>query len=403
MKTMTDKTGKYGHIFPLLLLTVAGFTFNTSELIPIGLLTDIASDFHVSEARAGLLITVYAWVVALMSLPLMLLFAKWDYRRLMMWVVGVFFFSHIGSVMSTGYYSLMASRIGVALAHSLFWSIAPAMAVAVTPPEKRATALSALVAGGGIALIAGLPLGRILGLVAGWRATLGALGALAGLVWLGLKFGFPPLPQADRSESRKAMLSSLVHCKPLLMIYLITAVIVTGHYTGYSYIEPFMAQVAGMKASAITVTLSLFGVAGLIGSYIMSRWFNRYSRRLIAGSCLTLPLMMLLLLPMTGIHPLLLSVICIFWGMAMTVYNIAFQNEIISLFPSDSAVPMSFYSGIFNLGIGAGAFVGGMIVDHDLIDEIGYIGGVIALAAATYTLFFYMPARAVRDNSPQKP
>ncbi len=396
---MADIDKKTRHIFPLVLLTVAGFTFNTSELIPIGLLTDIAEDFRISEARAGLLITVYAWVVALMSLPLMLIFAKWDYRKLMMWVVGVFFFSHIGSVISTGYYTLMASRIGVALAHSLFWSIAPAMAVAVMPPEKRAFALSTLVAGGGIALIAGLPLGRILGLVAGWRATLGALGALAGLVWLGLRFRFPSLPQTDRSESRKTMLSSLVHCRPLLMIYLITAVIVTGHYTGYSYIEPFMDKVAGMSPSAITATLSLFGVAGLLGSYIMSRWFFRYSRRLILGACFGLPLMMLLIFPMTSIHPLLLSMICILWGMAITIYNIAFQNEIITLFPGDSAVPMSFYSGIFNLGIGAGAFVGGMIVDHGLISEIGYIGGAIALAAATYTLFFYMPIRPAKDNT----
>ena len=391
MTNHTDRSGR--HVFPLILLTVAGFTFNTSELIPIGLLTDISADFGITEARAGLLITVYAWVVAMMSLPLMLLFAKWDYRRLMMWVIGVFFFSHIGSVISTGYYTLMASRIGVALAHSLFWAIAPAMAVAVTPPEKRATALSTLVAGGGIALIAGLPLGRILGLIAGWRATLGVLGLLAGLVWLGLRFRFPSLPQPDRSESRRAMLSSLVHCRPLLMIYLMTAVIVTGHYTGYSYIEPFMARVAGMASSAITFTLALFGVAGLLGSYIMSRWFMRYPRRLILGSCFGLPLTMLLILPLTDIHPLLLCAVCILWGMAMTIFNISFQNEIVTLFPSDSAVPMSFYSGIFNLGIGAGAFVGGLAVDHGFIDEIGYIGGVIALCAATYCFFFYMPLR----------
>ena len=392
---MTNKTTATSgrHIFPLLLLTVAGFTFNTSELIPIGLLTDIAADFGVTEARAGLLITVYAWVVALMSLPLMLLFARMDYRRLMLWVVGVFFISHIGSVISTGYYTLMASRIGVALAHSLFWSIAPAMAVAVCPPEKRATALSTLVAGGGIALIAGLPLGRILGLIAGWRATLGALGALAGLVWLGLRFRFSPLPRPDNGESRKAMIAGLIHCKPLLMIYIITAVIVTGHYTGYSYIEPFMAKVAGLPESAITFTLSLFGVAGLLGSYITSKWFSRYSRRFILGACFGLPLMMLLILPATSVNPLLLSIVCIFWGMAMTIYNISFQNEIITLFPTDSAVPMSFYSGLCNLGLGAGAFVGGFIVDHSLIDEIGYIGGVIALSAATYALFFYMPAR----------
>lgn len=101
---------------PLCILTVAGFTFNTSELIPIGLLSDIAGSFGVSEARAGLLITVYAWVVALMSLPLMLLFARMEFRKLMIGVVSVFFLSHVATVMSTGYYSLMGARISTSKA-----------------------------------------------------------------------------------------------------------------------------------------------------------------------------------------------------------------------------------------------------------------------------------------------
>ena len=54
---------------PLIGLTFSTFIFNTSEFIPIGLLSDIAADFHISESHAGLMITVYAWVVALASLP----------------------------------------------------------------------------------------------------------------------------------------------------------------------------------------------------------------------------------------------------------------------------------------------------------------------------------------------
>lgn len=121
---------------PLILLTVAGFTFNTSEITPIGLLSDIAADLSITEARAGLLISIYAWVVALLSLPLMLLCARMEFRRLMLIIVGIFFVSHIGSVFSTGYWTLLASRIGVACAHSIFWSIAPAMAIAVTPRQS---------------------------------------------------------------------------------------------------------------------------------------------------------------------------------------------------------------------------------------------------------------------------
>lgn len=378
---------------PLLLLTVAGFTFNTSELTPIGLLTDIADSFGVSESDAGLLISVYASVVALLSLPLMLLCARMEMRQLLISIVALFVASHIGSFLSTGYYTLMASRIGVACAHSIFWSIAPPMAVAVTADGKRATAISALMAGGGIALVAGLPLGRVLGLIAGWRVTFGALGLLATLILIGLLRFFPKIKQEANNESRTDILLNILHNRGLLMIYLITAIIVTGHYTCYSYIEPFMDSILNMEAMVITYTLCLFGVAGLAGSYIMTRWFSRYPQTFIKTSCICLPAAMLALQPVSNLGIVPLAVLCLLWGLAMTIYNIAFQNEVIELSPHNSAVAMSIYSGIFNLGIGSGALVGGITCSGGLLAEIGYIGGAIALSAAIFCLLRYLPTR----------
>lgn len=177
------------------------------------------------------------------------------------------------------------------------------------------------------------------------------------------------------------------------MIYFITAVIVTGHYTGYSYIEPFMDSVLHMKAESITVTLALFGVAGLLGSALMTRYYPRYPRRIIFLACLGLPVMLLLLLPVATFSLWLLVPLCIFWGLAITVYNIAFQNEIIILSPRNSAVAMSLYSGIFNLGIGGGAFLGGLVCDGGMMANIGFAGGSVALVAAIYAIFRYLPQR----------
>ncbi|WP_289741228.1 MFS transporter [uncultured Duncaniella sp.] len=382
---------------PLILLTIAGFTFNTSELTPIGLLSDIATDFGVTEAHAGLLITIYAWVVACLSLPLMLWCARMDFRRLLLYVVALFFVSHIGSVLSIGFWTLMLSRIGVATAHSLFWSIAPTMAVAVSPDGRRSTALSALVAGGGVALVIGLPLGRVLGLLAGWRVTLGSLGLLSFLILIGLYFFFPRFARSGQDESRGRMLKDILKSRPLLMVYFITAVIVTGHYTGYSYIEPFMDSILHIEAKAITFTLCLFGIAGLAGSFLMTRYFPRHPRFIISAACISLPVIMLFLLPGARLGLVVLSLICVLWGLAITVYNIAFQNEIIVLSPHNSAVAMSIYSGIFNLGIGAGAFTGGIVCERGMMADIGYVGGTIALAAALFALFRYLPDRSYKE------
>lgn len=84
--------------FPLIILSVCGFTFNTSEFIPIGLLSDIAHDFSISEPQAGMLITVYAWVVMIASLPLMMIASKFALKKLLLTVVGLFVLSHVLSL-----------------------------------------------------------------------------------------------------------------------------------------------------------------------------------------------------------------------------------------------------------------------------------------------------------------
>ena len=61
------------------------------------------------------------------------------------------------------------------------------------------------------------------------------------------------------------------------------------------------------------------------------------------------------------------------------------------LAPRNSAVAMSIYSGIFNLGIGGGAFVGGIVCDHGMMADIGFVGGAVALVAAIYAILRYLP------------
>ena len=105
---------------PVLGLTLSAFVFNTSEFIPIGLLTDIAGDFNVGEAQAGMLISVYAWIVALMSLPLMMLVSKMEYHKLLLGTTLLFMASQLLSAVAESYSVLMVSRIGVACTHSVF-------------------------------------------------------------------------------------------------------------------------------------------------------------------------------------------------------------------------------------------------------------------------------------------
>lgn len=381
---------------PLAGIVLAVFVFNTSEFMPMALLTDIAADHGVSESSAGMVITAYAWAVALLSLPLMLLFRNADYRLLLIATVAVFVAFQTASALSSGYWMLVGSRIGVACAHAVFWSIASPLAVKVVPPEKRALALSAVVTGTSVAMVVGLPFGRAVGLLLGWRMTFAVVGimALAAAVLLVLVF---PHVRSDGAFSLGDM-RSILGDRVIMGIYAVTILLVTGHYTAYSYIEPFLGQVSGLSETVITLLLAVFGAAGLLGSFMFARFYGVRPYRFIAWVMVLTTACLALLMPLSSSFalPLLLVV----WGAAMTAFSVSFQSEMIRTAPAEgTAVAMSLFSGLFNVGIGLGSLLGGTVVDTLSINDIGYVGAAFLVAASAYCFIRLFRGMRERDAS----
>lgn len=361
---------------PVAGLTLSAFIFNTSEFIPIGLLSDIARDFQITESQAGMIITVYAWIVTVLSLPLMLLASKVEFKKLLLGILGLFVVSHFLSAVAPSFITLMLSRAGVAFSHSIFWSIASPLAVRIAPQGKRATALSLVVTGTAVAMIAGLPLGRMVGLYMGWRATFFSIGLVALAVAIFLLFIFPRVP-ANTQGSSVAKLPAILKNPALIGVYVLTALIFTANFTGYSYIEPFMAQVAHMPESEITFSLTLFGVAGIIASIFFSRCYERHPKFFFATGTFGVGIF-LALMQLSSAHIWSAMFLCVFWGIAFTIFGLVFQSVVIRLEPQSTPIAMSIYSGIANVGIGSGALVGGWVCAVPAIEWIGYAGAAFA-------------------------
>ncbi len=389
---MADATEEEKPLFwrwlPVLTLTLCAFVFNTSEFIPIGLLLDIGRDFGTSEAQTGWLVTIYAWVVALTSLPLMLLASKMECRKLMLVILTVFVVSHGVSAISTDYWMLLASRLGVACSHAVFWSVASPFAVEVAPKRRRAAALSLIVAGSSIAMIVGLPLGRVLGLYLGWRMTFLAIGIVsAGALFCLWRF-FPSVQ--NKNAVRLAEVPKLLTKPALLAVYVLTPVIMTGNFTVYSYIEPFLEQAAGFPPEGITWILVCYGAVGIVGSLIFPKLYEGHPFAVMRFAAVGIAAALLLMGP-AAVSTWLIVAVCIFWGLAVTIYNLVFQSAIITAAPTGTAVAMSVYSGIYNIGIGTGALVGGLVCTHLSVADIGYAGGAVAALAALFCLFVVVP------------
>ena len=367
-------------------LAIAAFIFNTTEFVPVGLLSDIADSFQMETAQVGIMLTIYAWVVALMSLPFMLLTSQIERRRLLIGLFVLFIASHVLSFMAWNFTVLVISRVGIAFAHAVFWSITASLAIRLAPAGKRAQALSLIATGTALAMVLGLPIGRIVGQYFGWRTTFFAIGmgALVTLVCL-IKL-LPALP-SEHSGSLKS-LPLLMRRPALLSIYLLTAIVVTAHYTAYSYIEPFVQVVAGFSANFATVLLLILGGAGIIGSVLFGKLGNRHASLLVSSAIGLLLACLLLLMPAAGSESHL-AILSLFWGVAIMIIGLGMQVKVLALAPDATDVAMSLFSGIFNLGIGAGALVGNQVILHVSMSAIGYLGAIPALMALIWSVLIF--------------
>ncbi|HCH02522.1 MAG TPA: sugar transporter [Vibrio sp.] len=375
---MTERVPRHQQYLRVLAMGFSAFIFNTTEFVPVGILTDIAQSFDVTTAKVGWMLTIYAWVVALFSLPLMLLTRKVERKTLLLCLFGVFSVSHILSVFAWSFPVLVISRIGIAFSHAIFWSIAAAIAIRVAPAGKKTFALSVLATGTSLAMVLGVPLGRLIGQWFGWRTTFAVIGVVAFVMMLLLAKLLPKLPSVSTGNLKSL---AAVFKKPVLIgAYLFTFLVFTAHYTSYSYIEPFMHQVGQANSYFTTFLLLLFGGAGIVGSVMFGIWGEKHNTPMLLGSGVLLVICMLLL-SLVAQSTWSISGLIFVWGVVMMLVPVIMQVKVFNIDNDAFEVIMSMYSGIINLGIGAGALLGGKVILNLGLPNVGYVASAIGLVS----------------------
>ena len=220
----------------------------------------------------------------------------------------------------------------------------------------------------------------------GWRMTFYSIAAVTMMTLVLLLAVFPKVQNPGTFSARK--LPGLFKDRVLLGIYLLIALFVTGYYTGYSYIEPFLLDVVGMSPELVTLALTLFGFAGIGGSILFSKRYGKkkYLYLFISPGGV---LLVMALLDYIAFSTVLVFVACAAWGFCGTMTTTAYQNEAILASPEDATpVAIAMFSGIFNVGIALGSIIGGFVVSVPGIETLGANGAFFVLLAVVFVGLF---------------
>lgn len=365
-------------------LAASAFVYVTAETLPVGLLPEISRSLSVSEADVGLLLTSYAAVVALTTIPLTALTMHLPRHRLLARLVAVFTVSQLAASMAPTFLTLTLARLLCALAHGVFWSaIAPA-AARLAPPGRAGRATSLVFLGNSLALVLGVPLGTALGQWAGWRAASAMLGLAGGLSTVALLLVLPALPAspaelASSTGSRMRAAATVIRAPAVAGVCAVTGLAVIGHFTAYTYIAP-LARRTGLAGSELTLLLLGYGALGLLGTVLVGRAVDRRPRPMAVG-CLGLVLVALTVLAVTRASgPTVLAVLA--WGAGFTALPVCLQSAILRVAPHAQDAASAVYVVAFQIGIGGGALVGDRLVVAGRLGDLPVVGAVLVAAAA---------------------
>ena len=345
-------------IAALLALALAGFITIVTEALPAGLLPQISAGMNISGALAGQFVTLYAVGSLVAAIPLITATQGMRRRPLLLLALTGFVVANTVTAFSGNYVITMAARFLAGVSAGLVWALLAGYAARMVPDEKKGRAIAIAMVGTPLALSLGVPAGTLLGSLIGWRMCFGIMSVMAvGLmVWVRIRVpDFAGLAAGKRLPLGQIL--TLAGVRPVLFVVL---TFVLAHNIFYTYIAPFLASV-GM-AERTDLILLVFGVASLLGIWIIGVFVDRYLRLLTLISTVLFALSAFVLGVMNDMPAAVYMAVAV-WGLSFGGAATLFQTAIARNAGDAADVAQSMLVTAWNLAIAGGGIVGGILLD----------------------------------------
>jgi DHA1 family inner membrane transport protein len=364
-------------------LGLGSFGIGLTEFVVVGLLGPLSEDLGVSLSTAGLLITGYAAAVAI-GAPLMTAAGSRLPRKTMLLVLmSLFVCGNVLAALASGYGVLLTGRIVAALCHGAFMGFGPVMAASLVAPERRSRAIALMMTGLTLSNVVGVPFGTALGQHFGWRSAFWSI-ALIGAAALASIAAFVPSQRNDQGSSLRGELAAF-RGRQVWLVMATTMLCWGAAYAAITFLEPILTRVAGFSASAVPWLLVLFGAGLTVGNLVGGRLADRALMPTLYGTILATTAA-LAVFAFAAHHQATALVMVFVLGATGFAMVPVLQTLVMEAATGAPLLASSANASAFNVGIAVSAWLGGLVIDHDLgllaPVWIGVAFGVAALGVA---------------------
>jgi predicted MFS family arabinose efflux permease len=348
-------------------------------------------------------VTAYALTYALLSPLVAVVTARWRRDRLLRLGLSLFIVANIGAAISPVFGLVIVCRILAGLGGAAVSPVAVATAATLVPAERRATALA--IVGGGIAISSalGVPLGAVIGSLAGWRATMwfvAALGAVA-VVAISATISSLPAPPAIELRQRLAPLRNI----RIALTLSTTVFAFTGNFILNSYVSQVFLGATDGHGTTLALLLLLSGLAGIAGNLGTGPLTDRFGNRMTFDSAVVITMVDFALTPWTGRYLGPASVAVIIWGIAGWAQLVPLQDRLIKISPDSAQMAISLNSSAVFIGASLSGPIGALSLNLVGARYLGVIGaGFFAIslmfAQLAYVFISRSQAAHIEPTSP---
>ncbi len=363
----------------IILLSLGAFVMGTAEFVVSGILEIISSDLGISISIAGQLITVYSLSYAMGALVLVVLTAKFERKKILLYSIITFIIGNIVAFFSYDYFLLILSRVIKAISGGLYIVVATNYAAQIAITEKKGSAMATVITGFTVSLVLGVPIGTFLAAYLNWRYIFLIIAVFTVFLLL-LLYKLLPSIKGKKPIPFKQQIQ-IIKDRRVIMGLITTIFWILGYTMVFAYISPLLSNGANFSIEMTSIALFVLGTFAFLGSRFGGYAVDKWGPNRTISISLLVHAISLFVLTVTQYSIIGVFITLAVWGGATWTTTSAKQFYLISLKPQSSETILSFNTALMNIGMMLGSALGGILIQHTNIINLTWIGGLFVILA----------------------